>query len=132
MVDTRLHEIREPEARKALAEAVLAQLDAWQLHPVNQAALLGLEDIGSIKAGEPLPLDDEVLERTSHLLAMGRALYRLLPYQPDKRSSWLGEKNDLLDGATPLQWMLMGLEQMRMLRRMLDTDHQQTEPGSRE
>jgi hypothetical protein len=118
--ETGLAGIKDAEARKALAEAVLAQLEAWQLHPANQAALLGLDDIAPFRKGEPLPLNDEVLERTSHLLAIGRALHRLLPYQPEKRSSWFAEKNDLLDGATPLQWMLMGLEQMRMLRRMLD------------
>lgn len=123
MSKTRLNEIREPEARKALAEAVLALLEQWQLHPVNQAALLGLDDIASIKGGEPLPMDDEVSERTAHLLAIGRALNRLFPYQPERRSAWVAENNAVLDGATPLQWMLGGLEQMRTLHEML-------EPGS--
>ena len=108
MQKTWLPEVKDEESRLALAVAILALFASWQLHEVNQAALLGVKDVSSLRAGEPLPLDDEVLERAGHLLAIGRALHKAFPKQLDQRTHWISSSNDDLFGATPLQYMLAG------------------------
>jgi len=54
-LETGVPELTDPETRKALVEVILAQFERWQLHPVNQAALLGLKEMGALREGQPLP-----------------------------------------------------------------------------
>jgi hypothetical protein len=105
---TLLPEIHGPEARHALAEVLVAQFDRWDVHAVNQAALLALPDKTALQPGEPLPDDAVVMERAGHLLAIDRALLKRYPYQPERRDHWITHPNAKLDGKTPLELMLEG------------------------
>jgi hypothetical protein len=108
MQKTWLPEVKDEETRRALAVAVLALFASWQLHEVNQAALLGMRDVSCLRAGEPLPEDAAVLERAGHLLAIGRALRKAFPNQLSRRTQWVSSPHEKLFGATPLQYMLAG------------------------
>lgn len=117
MQKTWLPEIKDAESRRALAVAILALFASWQLHEVNQAALLGMQDIASLRDGEPLPDDAEVMERAGHLLAIGRALRKAFPNQLSQRTHWISSPHVKLFGATPLQYMLAGdKETIRQIR----------------
>ena len=121
MQKTWLPEVRDEETRLALAVAILALFTSWQLHEVNQAALLGIRDVSSLRAGEPLPEDEAVLERAGHLLAIGRALRSAFPNQLSPRTHWISSPNDNLFGATPLQYMLAGdVETIRKIRALAE------------
>jgi len=121
MQKTWLPEIRDTESRHALAVAVLALFASWQLHEVNQAALLGMRDISGLRTGEPLPDDHEVMERAGHLLAIGRALRKAFPNQLSRRTHWISSPHQKLFGATPLQYMLAGdTETIRQIRALAE------------
>ena len=108
MPKTLLPEVETLETRQALAEALLALFDEWQLHEVNQATLIGLLDIAELRSGEPLPANREVLECIGHILAIGRALLKAFPYKTKQRHQWINNPHPKLDYATPLQYMLRG------------------------
>ena len=121
MQKTWLPEIKDAESRRALAVAVLALFASWQLHEVNQAALLGMRDISGLRSGEPLPEDPAVMERAGHLLAIGRALRRAFPNQLSQRTHWISSSHEKLFGATPLQYMLAGdMETIRQIRALAE------------
>lgn len=125
MQKTWLPEVKDVQTRRALAVAVLALFASWQLHEVNQAALLGLRDISGLHKGEPLPEDNEVLERAGHLLAIGRALRQAYPQELTQRTHWISSPHTKLFGATPLQYMLAGdAETIRQIRAL--AEHIQT------
>ena len=121
MQKTWLPEVKDEKTRLALAAAIMALFASWQLHEVNQAELLGMQDISGLRTGEPLPQDDEVLERTGHLLAIGRALRNAFPEQLDQRTHWISSPNNHLFGATPLQYMLAGdVDTIRKIRALAE------------
>lgn len=121
MQKTWLPEVKDEETRLALAVTVLALFASWQLHEVNQAALLGIKDVKSLHAGAPLPEDTEVLERAGHLLAIGRALRKAFPKQLSQRTQWISSPHEKLFGATPLQYMLAGdVETIRQIRELAE------------
>ena len=105
MQDTLLPQLEDPEARKAVAEAVLALFDRWDLHEVNQARLLGLPTVIGLKR-KILDADSDTMERIGYLLAIDRALLKHYPLEPSKRDSWIFTTNEHLDGMTPLSVML--------------------------
>jgi hypothetical protein len=120
MMRTFLSELNSPEARQALAESVLAVLDAWGIHPAKQAELLGLADTAPFRHGQPLPADPDVLERVGHLLGIERTLRRLCPDDPASRQAWLMLPDVRLDGHSPLRVMLEGLEGIKRVRTLLE------------
>ncbi len=115
---TQLPGLHSTEARQAAAGAVFAVLNAWGIHPVKQAELLGLP---SIAPGQPLPDDPGVLERAGHLLGIERALKRLEPDDPASRHAWLMIPDQELGGRTPLLVMLEGLEGIKRVRERLES-----------
>ena len=121
MQKTWLPEVKDPETRRALSVAILALFASWQLHEVNQAALLGMRDVSSLHNGEPLPENAEVMERAGHLLAIGRALRKAFPNNLSQRTHWVSIANEKLFGATPLQYMLAGdIETIRQIRALAE------------
>ena len=124
MQKTWLPEVKDEETRRALAVAVLALFASWQLHEVNQAALLGLHDVSGLHQGEPLPGDTDILERAGHLLAIGRALRKAYPQQLAQRTHWISSPHTKLFGATPLQYMLAGdVDTIRQIRALAEHIH---------
>lgn len=119
MTRTLLPEVHSPETRQALAEAVLAVLDGWGVHPAKQAELLGLADTAPLRQGQPLPADPAVLKRVGHLLGIERALKRLYPDDPASRHAWLMLPASELGGLPPLRVMLDGVEGIKRVRALL-------------
>lgn len=116
---TFLPELESPETRRAVAESVLAVLDAWGVHPAKQAELLGLVVIDR----RAFPLDNAaVLERGGHLLAIERALRRIEPDDPASRHAWLMLPDAGLGLRSPLSVMLDGLEGIKRVRARLEPD----------
>ena len=110
MPKTFVGELRTIESRRALAEAVTALLDRWNLGAGERSSLLGLDQEAGLSPGEALPEDPAVLQRAGHLLAIGRALHRAYPYQPALRDRWVATPEPALDGRPPLAVMLEGGE----------------------
>jgi hypothetical protein len=121
MHDTFLPELHTPEARKAVAELLLAVFQRWALHEVKQAELLGMDDIAALQRGEPLPELYDTLERAGLILAIDRSLGRLYAGDRVLRDGWVTFPNSALGGLTPLTVMLGGLDGIRRIRHLLQT-----------
>ncbi len=128
--DTLIPEITEPDARKAVYEALLAMFDRWQLNAVNRVLLLGLKDTEAFLWEKQLPDDPEILERVGHLFAIDRALLKLHPYSEDYRNHWINRPEPAFGGIPPLQIMLAngseGIIEVRELVESQLADLQQT------
>lgn len=105
MTDTLLPQLEDPEAREAVAEALMALFARWDLHEVNQAQLLGLSSVYELKR-KMVEASSDTMERAGYLLAVDRALLKQFPAQPGKRDRWIFTRNAKLGGLTPLAVML--------------------------
>jgi hypothetical protein len=125
MRETLFPQLQDPEARKAVAEVLIALFDRWQLHELNQAQLLGLDSIYSLRRDKMLPNTPAVLERAGHLLAIDRALLKQYPYRSGYRDRWVtipSEPSDSFGGESPLQVMLTrGIEGIREVQEYLES-----------
>lgn len=123
MSDSLLGQLQTPEARRAVAEAVLVLLQRWALHDTKRAELLGVADMREIVVSGMLPEQPEVLERAGHLLAIGRALARL---HADAATElwWLGSACQAFGGLAPLTLMLGGVQGIRRVRAFLESQLQ--------
>lgn len=121
--ETRVPHLKEEHARKALAEAVTALFDRWQLTEADQLTLLGLtdpEDLVRYREGMPLQDDPDLLERVGHLLAIYRALQEIYGRDPILCDRWMLAKDFLLGNRSPLEVVRKeGLEGLKAIRRSL-------------
>lgn len=106
MPETWLHLLQDIEARQVVIEAVRALFKRWQLHPVNQAELLGLADMSDLAHTKLSEDESFVFERIGHLLAIDRALLKRYPYQATTRDRWVWQAQRKLHGQTPMAFML--------------------------
>lgn len=119
MTETLLPQLETPEARRAVAEAVLALLQRWGLHEAKQAELLGVRDIAMVVEGGLPPGDDLMLERAGHLLAIGRILTRL--YADEVAADWwVTSPCDAFGGFAPITLMVQGLDGIKRVRAYLE------------
>jgi len=123
MVETLLPQIKDPEARRAIVDAIFALFARWHLHEINQAQLLGIGSVSDLKQYK-FPTDDAaVLTRMGDLLAIDRALLKYFPYQPTARDLWITIPQDRLDGEVPLAIMLaqgsIGISKVRQFAELL-------------
>ena len=122
MPETRLHELQDPEARQAVIEAVFDLFKRWELHPVNQAELLGISDMTDLKQGGAARDDPLAFECMGHLLAIDRALLKRFPYQTTSRDRWVWQERAQLQGETPMAFMLQqGLDGIKRIRQLLES-----------
>jgi hypothetical protein len=118
MPETLVPGLKSKEAREALAAAVIAVLDRWAVSSDQQAVLLGLSDVDSLRQGAPLPDDVDVLARAGHLLAIDRALRRY--HGERERDAWLLLSCCELGGRSPLARMLTGADGLEKVRALLE------------
>lgn len=111
------------EARAALAAALFTAFDRWGLPPDKQAALLGVRDIFSLRRGEPLPADANVLARAGHLLAIDRALKKHYGDRAILRDTWLLFPYPELGGQSALALMLAGIDGIQRVRELIEAQH---------
>ena len=122
MPETYLHELQDPEARQAVIDAVIALFKRWELHPVNQAELLGIADMTDLKRASLTTDASVVFERIGHLLAIDRALLKRFPYQDTTRDRWVWQERAQLHGETPMAFMLHhGLDGIKRIRQLLES-----------
>jgi hypothetical protein len=122
MMQSYLSGLHSEDGRRALAEVLLALFRQWELDEGDQARLLGMEEVASLWQGEPLPNKAEVLERAGQLLAIERALRQQFAEQPLMHERWVSFPNVALDGRTPIERMLEGVDGIRQVREQLEQD----------
>jgi hypothetical protein len=123
MKKTLLPQLQEPEARTAVAEALTALFERWQLHEVNQAQLLGLTSVLQLKQ-KIIQADSQTMERAGHLLGLDRALNKRYSMDPERGDRWIFTPNDYLNGFTPLSIMLEnGLLGIASIRTVAESGH---------
>ena len=123
MLETLVPGLTSKEARAALAAALLTAFDRWGLPPDKQAALLGVRDIVSLRRGEPLPQDANVLARAGHLLAIDRALKKHYGKRAVLRDAWLLFPYPELGGQSALALMLAGINGIKRVRELIEAQH---------
>lgn len=129
MPETLVPGLTSAEARAALAAALLAAFDRWGVPPDKQATLLGLRDVAALRGGEPLPEDANVLARAGHLLAIDRALKRHYGDRAVVRDAWLLFPYPELGGQSALALMLAGLDGIKRVRELIETQHPDERSG---
>lgn len=121
MPETLIPQLKDPEARQALLEAIVAVLERWEVPEKKQAELLGLPDIASLKSEKPIPDDTSITERMGHLLAIDRALWKIFPYGSASHDRWISTPDDKLGKKSPLEYMLAeGAEGISHVRDLLE------------
>lgn len=122
MKDTLLPELKDPDARKAVIEAVLALFARWDVPEMYQASLLGMEIVSKLNRLELPQADSAVFERIGHLLAIERALVIRYPYQYQTRDEWVNCAQQELGYRVPLFIMVnQGLEGIKKVRQVLES-----------
>lgn len=124
MPETLVPGLTSKEARAALAAALCAAFDRWGLPPDKQSALLRVPDISALRRGEPLPENADTLARAGHLLAIDRALKKHYGDRAVLRDAWLLFSYPELGGQSPLALMLTGIDGIKRVRVLLESQHQ--------
>ena len=107
---------------RSAAQQVLEVLDQWDLPDTSRAALLGLAPhrLESHRQGQPLPCDEQCLQRAVLILEIDGLLQRLLPDSEACRREWLTTPSEAFGGQTPLAMTERhGLEGLQALRGLL-------------
>lgn len=121
MAETLLPQLEDPEARKAVAEALMVLFARWGLHEVNQAQLLDLPSVYELKR-KIVDAGSDTMERAGYLLAVDRALLKQFPSQPGKRDRWIFSGNAQLGGLTPLAVMLeKGVPGIILIKKLVES-----------
>jgi hypothetical protein len=120
MRETSLNDLQDPDARAAVAAAVVALFNRWNLGERDRAILLGLSEKSQCPVDEALERGRGSMERMGELLAIGRALDVKFRHQPVLRDQWIATYPLELAGTRPLDVMLRGgLPGMRQVRALL-------------
>ena len=106
MSESLLGQLEDEEARQAVLDATFAMFRRWHLHDINQAQLLGLANLKSLKQHMAGDVAAAILTRMGNLLAIERALNKYFRYEPQKRDRWIFQPQQTLNGETPLAFML--------------------------
>jgi hypothetical protein len=118
MTTTQLPELETEEARQAVTESVLALLVRWHIPEVKRIELLGIEDLEEVTRTGILPDDKVVMERARDMLAIGRALDKLL--EDEGADWWVTSPQETFGGFSPLLIMLGGLSGIRRIRKFVE------------
>ena len=118
------------EGRIAAAslQAFVNIANKWNLSENEKCSLIGLsiESFNLHENDTNLSLDDDVIQRISHLIGIYKALHRLLPSE-DAANTWMHQVNNasLFNGNSALDQLLSGnLTDFAKLRQYLDAENQ--------
>ncbi|MEC9363341.1 MAG: hypothetical protein VYC42_08970 [Pseudomonadota bacterium] len=120
------------DERIRLARLTTKLFELWGLELCTQAVLLGLSPasratLTRYRSGHPLADQPDRLERVGHLLGIHKCLQMLYPLNPELRHSWVGARNQRLDGHAPVEIMLRdglpGIVAVRVLTEEMCRDH---------
>lgn len=115
-----LHLLQDPVSRHVVIVAIRQLFERWHLHPINQAALLGLQDMGTLPDCISKEADPMIFVHIGQLLAIDRALQKRFPYQSFRRDEWIWEPLPQLRGQSPMSLMLReGLDGIKFVRYLL-------------
>jgi len=114
--------LTKDEVRESVLDAIFALFDRWQIHEINQAALLGVNRIDELKQNQWPENSSEVLEKIGYLLAIDQALLKYFQNEFTSRDVWiLVPKKELADDS-PLTVMLeFGLAGMQKVREFAES-----------
>lgn len=89
---------------RSAAALVLGVLDHWKLSETDRAALLGLAPhrLEAHRRGEPLPCDEQCLQRAVLILEIDGLLRRLHPESEQHQRLWLSTPSEAFGGQIPL------------------------------
>ena len=113
--------IHDDCSRRALALVVTVLLDAWEVPPAQQAALLGLRlpsQLTACRTGGPLPRFGKSVERAAELVAIDQALGLIFPIDPDTRYAWVTRPHPFFH-RPPLAVMLAGRRGIKRVKRVI-------------
>ena len=125
---TEMHspKLTNDEVRKSVLDAVFALFDRWQIHEINQAALLGVNRIDELKRNQWPENSSEVLEKIGYLLAIDQALLNYFQYEFTARDVWIFvPKKELADNSpltVMLEFGLVGMQKVREFAESLAED----------
>ena len=121
-------DILSDEERGQLARALMQLFDRWGLESAERTALLGLppetkaRSLTRLRQGEPLPADEEVMDRARYLLEIEHALDTALPMNVAITEAWILTENMLLGNRRPLDVMIEdGIEGLERVCNSLTT-----------
>ena len=117
---------RGSSVTSSLLPAIFAIFSQWRLTGAQQMTLLGLSNEKTLynwkNRPEKAKLTRDLLERTSYILGIYKALQVLLPDE-GQADAWLATPNDnpLFNGTTPLERLLAGqVVDLAVVRNFLD------------
>jgi|GEM_PF-631145 len=112
------------ENRNAEAEALFRMFQIWRLERAEQAALLDVtpKQLDAFRDSGALADAPELLRRSSHLLAIHKALRTLYAGDARRVGDWLHQPNPRFEAGSPLQLMLSGQEGLKVVRRYLEAE----------
>ncbi len=114
--------------RQRLAPLVMSILDEWQLTDEAQIALLGLpertkpRELSRFRQGsQPLPDEDDIVERSRHIVGIQEALHVVFAKNPNMPAFWVANRHNRQFGRAPMEIMLEeGLDGMQRVWGHLD------------
>lgn len=111
-----------------LLKTIFNIFDIWGLRNGEQQTLLGINNEGTFynwkKKPESATITNDLLERTSYILGIWKALQILIP-ENRVSDSWIksGNNNPAFNGQTPLERMLGGhVVDLAYVRQYLDAE----------
>lgn len=114
--------------RSALTKMILKLFDHWKLSFGEQTTVLGLRSVRTIKRyrnGRAIANRAEMLERTTHLLAIHAVLRILFSSDRELVYAWMTVCNKDFGGKRPIDMILeKGLDGLRAVRQYLEFERE--------
>lgn len=114
------------EERGAIAKMVMTLFDHWNLNAEEQLGMLALSTsnrnlLSRYRTGDPLALNQELLERVGIILGIHKDLRLLFPNDKERACAWIKTKNKAFGGMPPVEAVTEhGFQGLLMVKSYLD------------